>query len=80
MLIGNDFVLIVQTKPTRCSECGCKILKGATALESNKFGRCMKRVCSEQCRQDFDDAYWQARARQTFSDAYWQKTTRQRNV
>jgi hypothetical protein len=63
MLIGNDFKPVVQAKTTRCSECGHKIQKGATALESRRFGKCQKRVCSEQCRQDFDDAYWQERAR-----------------
>jgi len=63
-LIGNDFVPVVQTKAARCSQCRAKIPKGATALESHRFGKCQKRVCSEQCRQDFDDAYWQERARE----------------
>ena len=61
-LIGDDFVPIVATRNVRCSECGAVVYKGQTALESIRGGKVKKRVCSEACRQTFDDNYWQARA------------------
>jgi uncharacterized Fe-S center protein len=59
-LIGSDFVSVVQKRKTRCSECHADIPVGAIALESIKDGKCKKRVCSEKCRLDFDDAFWQS--------------------
>ena len=57
-LIGSDFTQVVQTRKTRCSECGFNIPVGDTALESIKDGKCVKRVCGENCRMDFDDRFW----------------------
>lgn len=61
-MIGSDFV--EQPAPYRvaCSECHIKIPKGQIALVSMRYGRVQKRVCSEACRQTFDDRYWQDRA------------------
>lgn len=59
-LIGNDFVERVEAKTVYCSECGRKILPGEKSLVSLKGGKVKKRVCSEECRQTFDDAIWQA--------------------
>jgi hypothetical protein len=60
--IGSDFQRVKQTHRTRCSECGAGIPVGEIALESIRDGKCRKRVCSNQCRIDFDDRYWQERA------------------
>ena len=62
-LIGSDFVLVKASKPVRCSECGKHIAKGENVLESVRFGKVQKRVCSEECRLEFDDKFWQERAR-----------------
>lgn len=45
-----------------CSECSRKIERGDTCLVSRAGRRVHKRVCSEACRQTFDDRYWQGRA------------------
>ena len=62
-MIGSDFVKRVETRMVRCSECGKKILSGETSLVSMKRGKVAKRVCSEECRMVFDDAFWQEVAR-----------------
>jgi hypothetical protein len=62
MLIGSDFIVGVALKPCACSECGKHIAKGDHVLESVRIGKVQKRVCSEQCRLNFDDAFWQDRA------------------
>lgn len=62
-LIGNDFV--VQTAPfsCRCSECSKEIDKGEECLVSIRRGRVQKRVCSEDCRLEFDSRFWDEAAR-----------------
>ena len=64
MLLGSDFITVYAVKRCRCSECGRNIAKGEHCLESHRFGKLQKRVCSEQCRLDFDDAFWQQKARE----------------
>ena len=61
-LIGNDFNTIVLTHPSHCGECGKYLPKGTEMLVSIRFGKVQKRVCSEQCRIDFDDSFWQGKA------------------
>ena len=58
-MIGSDFVEHVEPKLVYCSECGKKIRPGEKSLCSIRGTRVMKRVCSEKCRQDFDDSFWQ---------------------
>ena len=62
-LIGSDFKVVLAIRDCRCSECGSRIAQGDKCLESVRFGKVQKRVCSEKCRLDFDDAYWQEKAR-----------------
>lgn len=62
-LIGSDFVKVKATKSCKCSECGAHIDPGVECLESFRMGRVQKRVCSEACRLEFDNNYWQDRAR-----------------
>ena len=63
-LIGSkgSFILSRYSKTSRCSECGKKIPAHTIALVSTRFGRVVKRVCSDECREMFDDWYWQERA------------------
>ena len=61
--IGSDFQRVKQEHSTICSECGSGIPAGGIALESVRDGKCHKRVCSEECRLEFDNRYWQERAR-----------------
>lgn len=63
-LVGSDFIATVACRPCCCSECGRHIAPGARCLESSRFGRVQKRVCSEACRLDFDDKFWQGKADQ----------------
>jgi hypothetical protein len=63
-LIGNDFKLVVAPFAFNCGECGNHIPAGGRCLESVRFGKVQKRVCSEDCRVSFDDRYWQERADQ----------------
>ena len=60
-LIGSplSFVLSRYDKSSNCSECLKKIPAGTIALVSYRHGRVVKRVCSEECRQTFDDRFWQ---------------------
>ncbi len=60
--IGSDFQRVKQEHRTICSECGADIPAGGIALESIRGGKCRKRVCSEDCRLEFDNRYWQERA------------------
>lgn len=59
-MIGSDFVEHAETATVYCSECGKKIRPGESSLCSLRGGKVQKRVCSEKCRQDFDDAFWQS--------------------
>ena len=68
MLIGNDFITVFSVKVCRCSECGRRIAKGEHCLESHRFGKLQKRVCSEACRLTFDDRFWQGKARERRSN------------
>ena len=60
--IGSDFVRRRYKRLSRCSECGVKIPANTVALISIRGGRVMKRVCGEDCRQEFDSRFWQAQA------------------
>ncbi len=64
MLIGSDFIIVKAAHDCHCSECGKRIRKGEGCLVSVRMGKVQKRVCSEECRLIFDDAYWQQRARE----------------
>ena len=45
---------------SRCSECHETIRKDGPCLVSrNKKGRIKKKVCSQECRETFDDKFWQ---------------------
>jgi len=57
--IGSDFESQVLDKTTRCSECGEPIYAGVPSLVSLRGGKVMKRVCSEECRLEFDNSFWQ---------------------
>jgi hypothetical protein len=59
-MIGSDFIERVESKLVYCSECGRKIRPGEKSLCSMRGGKVIKRVCSEECRKDFDDAFWQS--------------------
>lgn len=62
--VGSDFVEILCLAMRRCSECGRKIFKGETMLAAKtKDGTILKYVCSEDCRLEFDNRFWQERAR-----------------
>ena len=63
-LIGSSssFVLIRSGKSSQCSECLKTIPAHSYALVSHRQGRVVKRVCSEGCRETFDDRFWQERA------------------
>lgn len=58
-LLGNDFTWRTSPDARRCSECGSLIVKGQQELVSIKRGKVKKRICSEACRQTFDDRIWQ---------------------
>lgn len=62
--LGSDFVPMKSQFAKKCSECGVTYPAGFEWLVSARHGKVMKRVCSEKCRQDFDDRFWQARADQ----------------
>ena len=57
-LIGSDFVQQAAPRLVYCSECGKKIPAGEIALVSLRKGKVQKRVCSEDCRLEFDAAFW----------------------
>jgi hypothetical protein len=58
-LIGSDFIERVETRTVYCSECGRKIHTGERSLCSIRKNKVKKRVCSENCRMEFDDGIWQ---------------------
>ena len=76
-LIGSSssFVLARNGKPSLCSECLKKIPAHSDALVSHRQGRVVKRVCSEGCRETFDDRFWQERADERQADLKATKTT-----
>ena len=59
---SSSFVLARYGKPSLCSECLKTIPAHSYALVSHRQGRVVKRVCSEGCRETFDDRFWQERA------------------
>ena len=63
-LIGSSssFALVRYGKPSRCSECLKEIPAYSYALVSYRHRRVVKRVCSDGCRETFDDRFWQERA------------------
>ena len=63
-LIGSasSFVLRRYGKNLMCSECLKTIPAHTVSLVSWRHGRVVKRVCSEACRETFDDRFWQGRA------------------
>ena len=73
-LIGSlsSFVLVRYGKPSRCSECLKEIPAYSYAFVSYRHGCVVKRVCSDGCREAFDDRFWQERA----DDRQWEKDQR----
>ena len=63
-LIGSSssFVLTRCGRSSRCSECLKEIPAHSYALVSYRHGRVVKRVCSDGCRETFNDRFWQERA------------------
>ena len=63
-LIGSpaSFVYIQSGKSSQCSECLKTIPAHTIAIVSHRSGRVVKRVCSDACREVFDDRFWQERA------------------
>ena len=62
--VGSDFVEMVCAGTRNCSECHKKIFKGKKLLAAKtKDGTILKYVCSEDCRLEFDNRFWQERAR-----------------
>ena len=59
-MIGSDFVEIKNPYTRRCGECGRKVRLGEPILASIKGGQVKKYVCSENCRLQFDNRFWQA--------------------
>jgi hypothetical protein len=57
--IGCDFIVEAsRPRKVRCSECGCEILPTQNALISKRGGVIKKRVCTEECRLEFDARFW----------------------
>lgn len=63
-MIGSDFQPQVATKRCTCSECGKRIEVGETCFVSIKGDRVKKRVCSQDCAQEFDARIWDAFAQE----------------
>mgnify|MGYP006992515625 CR=1 FL=1 len=61
-LIGNDFITQIIDREFRCSECGITRPAGHPWLTSIRGKSIRKRVCSEECRLQFDDRFWQHQA------------------
>ena len=76
-LIGSlsSFVLASSKRSSKCSECLKKIPAHSYALVSKRSGRVVKRVCSDACREVFDDRFWQERADDRQADLEATKTT-----
>ena len=62
--IGSDFVWAASARKVRCSECSRYIAPGVASLVSIRNGRVQKRVCSDECRLEFENNYWQQVARE----------------
>ena len=64
VLIGSpsSFVWASSKKSSVCSECHEVIPARQNALVAYRHGRAVKRVCSDVCRETFDDHFWQERA------------------
>lgn len=61
--IGSDFVLeLRRLRRVRCSECRRWLGTDESALVSRRKGVVQKRVCSEDCRLEFDARFWQRMA------------------
>lgn len=61
-LIGSRraFNYEYSARPSLCSECGARIRKGGPCLIARDGkGRTRKKVCSQECREAFDDKFWQ---------------------
>lgn len=56
--IGNDFTEWTQTKTSRCSECNKIMPIGSKVMASIRNGRVQKKVCSDNCRLEFDARFW----------------------
>lgn len=63
-MIGSDFITRPAPRATKCSECGKHINAGESEMVSIRKGKVQKRVCSEECRLEFDNQFWQEVARQ----------------
>ena len=63
-LIGtlSNFVLYQCGRSSTCSECLKKIPAHSYVLTAFRGGRVVKRVCSDECRETFNDRFWQERA------------------
>ena len=63
-LIGTraDFEVEFLKRAASCSECYRTKGVGQTMLVSKRRDNVKKRVCSEECRQDFEDRFWQEKA------------------
>ena len=57
--IGSDFIVRMAARRTKCSECGRNIAEGFPEMVSIRKGKVQKRVCSNECRLEFDNRYWQ---------------------
>ena len=69
-LIGSSSSFVLASgKSSLCSECLKEIPSHSYALVSYRHGRVVKRVCSDGCREAFDDRFWQERA----DDRQWEK-------
>jgi len=58
----SDFQPKVRNKVAKCGECGVKFPRDHVWLVSIRDGVPRKYVCSEGCREAFDDKFWQERA------------------
>jgi len=61
-MIGSDFQAAIAPRTYLCTECGQRYRAGSLCLVAIRGGKVKKRVCSEDCRQTFDDQFWQQRS------------------
>jgi hypothetical protein len=52
-------VQIASNHRGKCSECNERYATGDTILASIRDGKVKKLVCSERCRLEFDNNFWQ---------------------
>ena len=64
-MIGSDFAWEESERLRRCSECGTWGYRMLVSRRGPSPKQVKKVVCSESCRTDFDDTYWQGRADET---------------